>query len=331
MENTGKRLFILVLSSVLSVFAALTFNLPQVAAEEYPARAISVIAPADPGGAIDLGARAFASVAEKYLGKPVVVVNKAGGQGLPATLDMVRAKPDGYTIGFLIITHVIPETFTHFLKGAPPYSSKDIRPIGQLTKSAQMLAVKADSPWKTFSDLVSYVRTNPGLKYGSNPEGTLPSLMMHIVAKKEGIKWTPVPLVEDGKIVTALLGDHVPAGTASFGALRPHMEAGTLRPLTVFLDERLSQVPNIPSIMELGYELAYVSALGLYGPKGLPDSVVKKLEDVIRKVTEDPSYREKAKQLGVQVSYRDSGAFANLIHKNQASLEKVFKEMGYLK
>ncbi len=327
-----RRTFLVIgLASLLSAFIVFTCNLPHVIAEEYPARAVSVIAPAAPGGAIDLGARAFATVAEKYLGKPVVVVNKPGGQGLPATLDMVRAKPDGYTIAFLIITHVIPETFTHFLKGAPPYSSKDIRPIGQLTKSAQMLAVKADSPWKSFPDLVTYVRSNPGLKYGSNPEGTLPSLMMHIVARKEGIRWTPVPLIEDGKIVTALLGDHVPAGTASFGALRPHMDAGTLRPLVVFLDERLSQVPDIPSIMELGYDLAYVSALGLYGPKSLPNPVVKKLEDVIKKVTEDPSYKEKAKQLGVQVSYRDSEGFANLIHKNQASLESVFKEMGYLK
>jgi tripartite-type tricarboxylate transporter receptor subunit TctC len=99
---------------MLSFFLLMFFVLPGDAAEDFPARVITVIAPADPGGAVDIGARAFATIAEKYLGKPVVVVNKSGGQGLPATLDLVRSKPDGYTIAFLVMTHVIPETYRRF-------------------------------------------------------------------------------------------------------------------------------------------------------------------------------------------------------------------------
>jgi tripartite-type tricarboxylate transporter receptor subunit TctC len=332
MKNMGRGFAkSLAMSMTLSFFLLTFFVLPCAAAEDFPARAITIIAPADPGGAIDLGARAFATTAEKYLGKPVVVVNKPGGQGLPATLDLVRSKADGYTIAFLIITHVIPETYTYFLKGDPPYTSKDVQPIGQTSKSAQMLAVRADSPWKTFADLVAHTRKNPGLKYGSNPEGTLPSLSMHIVAKKENIKWTPVPLMEDGKIITALLGDHIQVGTVSYGALRSHIEAKTLRPLVVFSDERLSQVPATPSIEELGYDLPYVSTMGLYGPKGIPAPVIKKLEDVIKKVTEDPSFKEKAIQLGVEVAYKNSADFVKTIDRNKANLEKLFKEMGYVK
>jgi len=134
--------------------------------------------------------------------------------------------------------------------------------------------------------------------------------------------------VEDAKIITALLGDHVPAGTASFGALRSHIEAGSLRPLTVFLDEKLSQVPDVPSIAELGYDMPYVSSMGLYGPRGLPDSVVKRLEDAIKKVTEDSSFKEKAKQLGVQVAYRDSAGFGHFINKNKATWKSSLKRWG---
>lgn len=332
MKSARKGLVETVVASIiLSLFLVAGFAFSLAAAEDFPTRAITVIAPADPGGAIDLGARAFATTAEKYLGKPVVVVNKPGGQGLPATLDLVKSKADGYTIAFLIITHVIPETYKYFLKGEPPYTSKDVQPIGQTTKSAQMLAVSTDAQWKTFADLVAYVRKNPGFKYGSNPEGTLPSLSMHIVAKKENIKWTPVPLVEDGKIITALLGGHVPAGTVSYGALRSHMEAKTLRPLVVFSDERLSQSPDTPCLSELGYDLPYVSSMGLYGPKGIPAPALKKLEEAIKKVTEDPSFKEKAKQIGVQVSYKSAADFAKTIDKNKSNLEKLFKEMGYVR
>jgi tripartite-type tricarboxylate transporter receptor subunit TctC len=245
-------------------------------------------------------------------------------------MHVVSATPDGYTLGWFIDVFQTPEMYTYF-RGKPSYTSNDLKPISSLFSSLQSLAVKADAPWKNFAELIAYSRNNRGLKFGSNPEGSGPNLMMRIVSKKEDLDWKAVPLNDDPVILTNLLGGNVPMGTVGYSTVKPQLNAGNVRILVVFSDKRLTGAPEFPTIGECGYPLAYTPSTGVFAPKGVPDSVVRKLETTVKKVIEDASFREKIREIGFPISYRDSNELTELTARNKISLEKVFREFGYWK
>jgi len=298
--------------------------------QDYPSRPVTLLVTAPPGGSTDLGARAFASVAEKYLGQRMVVINKSGAGGMEAAVSTASAKPDGYTLGWFIDIFAVPEMYTYF-RGVQPYTSKDLRPIANLVKTGQLLAVRVDAPWKSFTDLIAYSKKNPKLKFGSNPEGSRPNIVMRMISDKEGLQWEPVPLRDDPFILTNLLGGHVPMGTVGYGALKPQLDAGNVKMLVVFSDQRLTVAPEIPAVTEFGYSIGSVPIMGLFAPKGIPDAVAGKLEAAAGKTADAPSFKEKMQNIGFRVTYMDSQQLAETVNKNKVSLEKIFKQYGYWK
>lgn len=265
---------------------------------EYPSRPIELVVSFPAGGSTDIICRALSDVAPKYLGQPLVVVNRAGAGGSLATAQVAQAKPDGHTLLCAIIGPNVLQPHMRKL----PYGVDSFIPIVHISSRTIALGVKADAPWKSLKDLVEDARKNPGkIRYGVS-QGALPHLMVLNLVKRAGIQLTHVPYQGDAPGITALLGGHIELVSASsISALVPHLKAGTVRVLGIFEAQRLKEFPDIPTAKEAGFDVTGNAWTGVAAPKGTPDEVVQKLEDALLRTMSDPAFLDRMAKVGERV------------------------------
>ncbi len=314
--------------AVVFFMVSIAFN-TGVRAASYPERTITLIVPYAPGGVTDLGARAFADALQRELKQTVVVVNKPGGGTTIGGNTIATAKPDGYTLGFLPTSASIPEVFTYFNEA--PYTSKDLKPAARVLGPVLAITVKADSPYNSLKDLVEAGKKAKTMKMATHGKSTLGYLVLRTVGKAEKVNFTDVPFAGDSQIVPAILGGHVPVGTPAYPAIKSLVDAKQLKVLALCLEKRADFAPNVPTVAELGYKLAFVSYLGIFAPKDTPDDIVKKLSDAARKITSDADFRTKLNNMGTQVTYQDTAAFRKSISSYKENMAAFFKEEGLVK
>jgi tripartite-type tricarboxylate transporter receptor subunit TctC len=295
----------------------------------YPSRAITMIVPYPPGGVTDLGARALAEAMEKHLGKSVTVMNRPGGSTTIGGNAVVTAKPDGYTLGFFPSSASIPEVYTYFYQA--PYSGKNLRPVSKVAIPILTISVKGDSPINSVKDLIEYARKQPSVKVAVHNKTTVGFCAMKTIAKSEKVKLIDVPFDGDAKIVPAILGGHVPVGTPAYPGVQSLVEAKQIKVLAILMPKRADFAPNIPSIAELGYKLPLGTYLGVFAPKNTPDHIVKKLNDAIAKIAQEPEFRKKVHAMGIQVMFEQTSAFEKSIKEYADNLSAFFKEEGLVK
>ncbi|OGA63160.1 MAG: hypothetical protein A3F77_16810 [Betaproteobacteria bacterium RIFCSPLOWO2_12_FULL_67_28] len=293
---------------------------------EYPEKPITLIVPYPAGGVTDLTARALADSLSKHLPQPVVVLNRPGAGATIGGGVVASSAPDGYTLGFFPLAAAVPEVFR--FRYTAPYTTTDLKPIASVAATAMSFAVKADSPLQSLKDVVELARKNNGLLIGTPGPQTLPSMIMVQLSKKEGVKLEDAAFGGDAKTLPALLGGHVQVGAIDYSAIKSSVEAGKLRVLAVCTESRVDFLPNVPTVQELGYPLPYVSSLGVFGPKTLPADLVKKLEDLVAKVTREPEFIGKMKSLTIQTSFKDSAAYQQAVLRDRDNLETFFREQG---
>ena len=296
---------------------------------EYPEKPISIVAPYPAGGVMDLTARALADSLTVYVSQPVVVVNRTGAGATIGGNAVPAAAPDGYTLGFFPVAAAVPEVF-RFAYSAP-YSSQDLKPISAVAATAMSFAVKADSPIKSMKDVIELARKSGGLMIGTPGKQTLPSMIMVKMAAKESVKLEDAPFGGDAKTLPALLGGHVEVGAIDFAALKASVEAGKIRVLAVCTEKRIDLAPDVPTVLELGYDLPYVSSLGLFGPKGLPEEVAKKLDELVAKIASEPKFVNRMKEMSIQVAYKNSATYRPALARDRSNLEAFFTQQGMYK
>lgn len=290
--------------------------------QSFPSKPITLICPWPPGGTTDIHLRKFAEVAQKYLGQPVLVDNKPGGGGMIGPSQMARlARPDGYTVSQLPITayrlpHQRPVDWD---------ALKDFTYLIGITGYGFGVVVKADSPFKTFRDLIEYARANPGkLSYGTPGSGTSPHLIMEEIGAKAGVQLLHVPFKGMADSTQALMGGHVMAQSDSTGWGR-HVDAGTFRLLVTFGEQRMKW--NAPTAKELGYDVVSYSPYGIVGPKGMDPLIVKTLHDEFRKTLDDPEHLKTLQQLDQVYWYKSSEDYARwaaeTLKAERATIERV--------
>jgi tripartite-type tricarboxylate transporter receptor subunit TctC len=262
--------------------------------EAFPVKPIQIWAGMAPGGTQDTLARALAQEARQHLGQEVVVVNKPGGTGSTASAQVSTAKPDGYTLG---LNASATFTTVPFLQSLSIDLIKDTTPILAFATFRMVIYVKADSPLKSFKDLIEFARRNPGkFSYGSPGAGTVAHLIMAAIALQEGIEMTHIPFAGEAPTTTAVLGGHITAGIHSPTGAIAHIEAGTLRPLAVSGEGRMDGFPDVPTIVELGYPHSLPVVSLIHGPKNLPEPIRKKLEDAFEKASQSASFEDVARK-----------------------------------
>ncbi|MDI6753377.1 MAG: tripartite tricarboxylate transporter substrate binding protein [Thermodesulfobacteriota bacterium] len=299
------------------VMVLFIFTIPVMAAE-FPGKPVTLIVPWPPGGSTDVAMRALAEATSKHLGQPVVVANKPGGSGTVGGATMAAtAKPDGYTVAQIPITIF---RFPHMMKVTwDPL--KDFTYIIHLTGYTFGVVVKADAPWETWTDFVAYAKANPGkVTYATPGAGTTLHITMEMFALKQGIKWIQVPMKGGAETTPAVLGGHVTA-TADSTGWAPQVDAGQLRLLVTWGNQRTKRWPQVPTLKDLGYGIVSNSPFGLAGPKGMDPKVVKILHDAFKKGMEDPAYLSMLDKLDMEPFYKNSEDYIKYV-KEMVEVEK---------
>jgi len=325
--NLVKKI-VLMLLGIFLVSSVLTGCSSNSSSTTYPAKTIEIVVPYSPGGMSDLSARLLAKSIESELGKPVMVVNKAGGNGLIGGDYVAKSKVDGYTLGYFAGRQVYPEIYTK----EHSYSSDDLVPVAQLILGVPALVVPQDSPWNTLEDFMNHLKENPGFKYAQTGKGATPHLTGALLAKTYDLELADITFKGDAEALTAVMGEQVSAGFVNFPSAANQYKAGNIKVLAVLSDKRLKELADVPTFEEAGFPLSLgiLTFNGLVAPKGISDEVVEKLQTVIEKVANDPDFIAQLEKMGQYPSFAGK-EFANLGKSYKETVGPLLEETGLLK
>jgi tripartite-type tricarboxylate transporter receptor subunit TctC len=268
---------------------------------QYPDKAIRLVVPAPAGAFADIVAREFGDRLSKAVKQPVVIDNKGGASGGIAYAAAARSAPDGYTV---LITNTGPSAINPELfraQGLTYDPIKDFEPITIVCLTPVTLVVKADSPFKTVSELIGFARSNPGkLSFGTTGAGQLNHLSAEYLNSLAGIKTLHVPYTSGPAVLTDVIAGRVDYMFYPPASAKPMITDGRLRALAVTSGKRTVALPDVPTLAEAGYPAFDLSAwFGLAVPRGTPQAIIDALGKVSREIAADPSYAEKLRQQGI--------------------------------
>jgi tripartite-type tricarboxylate transporter receptor subunit TctC len=294
--------------------------------EPYPSRPVICVIPFPGGGATDISIRALCSVIPQYIGQPFIPNGKGGGGGTVGTYEMVKSKPDGYTVLCAGNSLVMPELYAHFNKA--PYTYKDSTAVCQWAGFIPTIVVRKDAPWNTLKEFMEDAKTKI-LKFGGPGKTTTNYVLALALARKYNVKLNGVPFKGDGEVVTALLGGHVDMGMLMTASVKAQFDAGTLRVLAVGYDTRLPDFSGVPTIKEQGYDVGFDAMfMGMYVPPKTPSDRIKVLSEAVKKVTEDESFLSMMNKFSMPVLYADTETYRKKLIMLQKTLTKVFADLG---
>lgn len=313
------------ISTAAALMASSVLPLPA-AAQTYPARPIKYICPWPAGGSTDVVMRSLAEAAGRHLGQAIIVENRPGAGGTLGALDLVNAKPDGYTVaqlphGVFRLPHMQKVAFD---------TLKDFTWIACLTGYTFGLVVQAESPFKTIKDLVDYARLNPGkLSYGSTGVGTSPHLAVEEFAQRADIKLNHIPFKGNAENMQALMGGHIASASDATG-WGPHVESGKLRLLATYGSKRTKRWPQTPTSDELGYQTVSDSPFGVCGPKGMEPAVTRAIHDAFRKAIAEPSVLAIFDKYDQSVIYMNTEQYTKFARESFAAERATIERLGML-
>lgn len=290
-----KAKFLQLLVTVL--FMAVQFS--AAASTQYPSQPIRLVVPAGVGGITDLLARALAERLAGILGQPVVVENRAGASGVIGTSQVVRAKPDGYTLLMVFPSHVANPTT---IKDLPYDTVNDLEPIAKVGKVAEILLVNNTGPYKTIEDIIQAALAEPGkLNYGSVGAGSLGHLSTVVFADRTNIQMTNIAYKSEPEVVIALMRGDLDLAFVSPPAAIPMIEGEKVTALAQSDAQRLPMLPDVATVAEAA-KLPNYTVTGwnaIFAPKGTPEPILKKLNEAINTALKDPKLVESFLALGV--------------------------------
>ena len=280
---------------------------PAIAQPGFPNRPIRLLVPWPPGGSADGQLRSLADVATRLLGQPVLVENRSGARGLLAAQALLQAAPDGYTLAQHHLS-VLRHPFMTRARSWDPVA--DFTPVIGLTGWLFGVVVRADSPIRDWEGYVAAARARPGtMTYSTSGIGTSNHIAMEDLCARLGIQMVHVPFRGTTEGVTALLGGHIDS-IADTSAWVPQVEAGQFRLLCVWSPERAARFPAVPTLRELGIDLAVTSPYGIAGPKGMDPGIVRALHDAFRAALMSPENTAVRERWDMPLAYLDSAAYA---------------------
>ncbi|GAB4398786.1 MAG: tripartite tricarboxylate transporter substrate binding protein BugE [Rhodoferax sp.] len=258
-------------------------------AQSYPTKPIVLVIPFPPGGSTDIVGRIVGEAMSKELGQPVVVDNKGGAGGAIGAKAIADAARDGYTLGVATVsTHVInPVVQGPKLRYDP---LKDFTFIGQIAAVPNVVSIHPSLPAQNMSEFLAHLRKNPGkVDFGTPGVGSLGHMMGESLKHEAKVSMTHIPYRGAGPALTAALGGQVQVFFDNLPSSLPHIQAGKLRALAVAASQRVPALPSVPTFAEVGLPSVNDPAwFGLIGPAGLPEDVVKRLNDALRKALAQP-------------------------------------------
>ncbi len=310
----------LIQACALSI-AALGLSTPAMAA--WPEKPITLIVPAAPGGTTDITARVLSEKLGAALGTTVVVENRAGAAGIIGSQALVRAAPDGYTIGF---GNIGPNAINYSLYKNLPYKSTDFAPITLVISVPNILVVNSKSSYNTAQELVTSLKNDPkgNYSFGSSGTGQSPHLSSEMFAQRAGLNLTHIPYKGMGPAVAALLGGQVTFLIDNLPSSISFIRSGQFRALAITGDQRSPQLPDVPTMAEAGIKDMVVTAwFGFVAPAGTPAEIVNKIQQATKKVLDTPEIQQRFAEMGGTPGGGSPAEFGAFMDKEQASWRKI--------
>ena len=318
-------------SIVLVICAVLSGLVPGIsqAQEAYPSKPIQIIVPFPPGGVSDLIARPFAFSLEKALKQPVVVVNKTGAAGNVGIQSVAVAKPDGYTLLVALSTMSVTPEVDSLLNRPPTYKLEDFAPIALLSSDPSVFVVGKNAPWKTIQEFVVDAKRRPNqIKYSTGGVYAIMHLATELFAKAADIKLVHIPTAGGGPARSALLGGHVECSMPGPNHVYPYVKSGDLRALAVTGNKRLEAFPDVPTLIESGYDVEYYIWTGFFAPKGIPPSVLKVLREGTREAVNSAEFKKGMNNIQSPITYLDADEFRNFWERDTKRLNEIVRLIG---
>jgi tripartite-type tricarboxylate transporter receptor subunit TctC len=313
------RMLILIVAAGLALAAE---------AQTWPAKPIRLVVPFAPGGTSSIVARSVAAEMSKGLGQEVYIENKAGGGGNVAMQDVARSEPDGYT---LIIGHIGTLAVNPFMFESLPFdTNRDFAAVSLLAKVPNIFVVHADVAAKDLREFVALAKKEPGkLFYGSAGNGSAGHLAFEYLKLVAGINLVHVPYKGTGPNLVDLVAGRTQATSAGTPPLLPHVKAGKLRVIAVGSPQRLSILPDVPTVAEQGYPgFETTQWYGLNAPAKTPAAIIARLADEAAKAAKHPSVGERFALDNAEAVGSTPQEYADFIAREQARWGEVVRKAG---
>ncbi len=308
----------------LAALSALLMSAP-VQAQDYPNQPIRLVVAYPAGGTADAVGRVLSEALTQSLGASIVVDNQGGASGTIGAGQVARATPDGYTllIGANSIFAVVPH-----LRELDFDPNADLVPVAKIADSTRLLAVHPSVPAETLEEFIAYAKANPGtLNYASSGNGSTPQILTEIFKEAAGVDIQHIPYGGAGPAMTGLLSGTVQMMIDT--VVISQAEAGALRGLAVFGNERIPGLPDVPTMVEAGFtQMRSAGWTGLFAPKGTPPEIVEKLSMSISQLYADPAFVERLASVGVDPDFQDPRTFADSLAVDFAYFGDIIETAG---
>ncbi len=292
----------------------------------YPERPIKMIVPWAAGGDTDNIFRPFAPALQKALaGTTVVIANIGGASGTVGAREAKGSPPDGYT---LYATH----DYIHltYYTGMSDVSYTDFEPVCLIASTPSIVTASPKTKWNTMKAMVEDAKAHPGQISVGASLGSTSHFFPAMVEKAAGIKFKYVSYDGLAQRMNAILGGHIDLTDGNL-TQKGKVDAGQLKFLAIGTEKRSAELPNVPTLKELGYNVLYSVSRGLVAPKGTPNDILTKLEGACAQAAKDPAFAESMKKQGTDVRYLDRKGYAEFLKQNDALNKDLSRDLGLLK
>ena len=299
---------------------------PLIKADTYPNKPIKMIVPVPPGGGADAVARGYAQQMSKFLGKQIVIENRAGAAGIIAMEALSKAPPDGYT---LIQTNISTISINPFIYNKLPYDAfNDFSAISLTSSDPLILVVNSNLQVSNLKELLSYAKSKTsGLTYGSLGNGSIQHLCGHVFGIESSMNFLHVAYKGAAPVTVDLIGGQIDMAFSGPGTVAGHIKSGKLVPIAITGNERNPFFPEIPTLKELGYKrMGFTLWNGLLAPSGTPQSIIQTLSNATQKAAQTTELVQSMSQQNIQAIANSPEDFSTLIKQEQTRYSQIVKE-----
>jgi tripartite-type tricarboxylate transporter receptor subunit TctC len=298
------------------------------AAQQWPVKPVRLVVTFSPGGSSDIVARALAVPLQGKLGQPVIVDNKPGAGGTIAGAEIARAAPDGYS---LLVSNTTPISLAPTMLTPPPYDSlKNFTHVSLVAVVPDVVMVHPSVPAKNMKELVAWIKAQPNpVNFGSGGIGSIGHILGEMWKKETGLRIEHVGYKGSAPMITDLIGGSLSFSFDTLPQNVPHIKSGKLRPIAVTSRARAAITPDVPTVVEEGMPyLVAENFIGISGPAGLPEPVVKRLHAAIQESLDDANFVKRLNDLGFAIRKMSTADFQKFVQEQVTGWAPAVKASG---